>query len=151
MAESYYPSWQYIPVLLLATVFISFVTFLGNIYLAEKRNFATLLTTLVGALLNLALNYFLIKSMGAQGAAVATLISYVVVFLIRAIDIKWRNRDISFAPFLLTLNSAILTAQVVLMLLEPKNWLIYQFIAIALLMALNFKQILLLIKKVLKR
>ncbi len=151
LAESYYPSWRYIPVLLLATVFISFVTFLGNIYLAEKRNVATLLTTLAGAVLNLILNYFLIKSMGAQGAAVATLISYVAVFLIRAIDIKVRNRDISFAPLMVTLNSIIMLAQVVLMLLEPKNWLIYQFIAIALLMALNFKQILLLIKKVLKR
>ena len=151
LAESYYDSWQYIPVLLFATVFISFVTFLGNIYLAEKRNVATLLTTLAGAVLNLILNYFLIKSMGAQGAAVATLISYVAVFLIRAIDIKVRNRDISFAPLMVTLNSIIMLAQVVLMLLEPKNWLIYQFIAIALLMALNFKQILLLIKKVLKR
>lgn len=151
LAESYYDSWQYIPVLIFATVFISFVTFLGNIYLAEKKNVATLLTTLVGAVLNLILNYFLIKQMGAQGAAVATLISYVAVFIIRAVDIKIRNRDISFATFTVIINSLIMLAQVYLMLLEPNNWLIYQLICVALLIVVNIKNLLLLIKKVLKR
>ena len=151
LAESYYDSWQYIPVLIFATVFISFVTFLGNIYLAEKKNVATLLTTLVGAVLNLILNYFLIKQMGAQGAAVATLISYVAVFIIRAVDIKIRNRDISFATFTVIINSLIMLAQVYLMILEPNNWLIYQLICVALLIAVNIKNLLLLIKKVLKK
>ncbi|MBR5011423.1 MAG: oligosaccharide flippase family protein [Clostridia bacterium] len=151
LAESYYDSWQYIPVLIFATVFISFVTFLGNIYLAEKKNVATLLTTLVGAVLNLILNYFLIKQMGAQGAAVATLISYVVVFVIRAVDIKIRNRDISFATFTVIINSLIMLAQVYLMILEPNNWLIYQLICVALLIVVNIKNLLLLVKKVLKR
>ena len=151
LAESYYDSWQYIPVLIFATVFISFVTFLGNIYLAEKKNVATLLTTLVGAVLNLILNYFLIKQMGAQGAAVATLISYVAVFIIRAVDIKIRNRDISFATFTVIINSLIMLAQVYLMLLEPNNWLIYQLICVALLIVVNIKNLLLLIKKVLKK
>ncbi len=151
LAESYYPSWQYIPVLIFATVFISFVTFLGNIYLADKRNVATLITTLVGAALNLVLNYFLIDSIGAQGAAVSTCISYVVVFLIRAIDIKLRNRDISFALVTVTLNSVVMLAQVLLMILEPKNWIIYQFTFLALLIAINFKQLILLVKKVLKK
>ncbi|MEE1198492.1 MAG: oligosaccharide flippase family protein [Acutalibacteraceae bacterium] len=151
LAESYYDSWQYIPVLIFATVFISFVTFLGNIYLAEKKNVATLLTTLVGAVLNLILNYFLIKQMGAQGAAVATLISYVAVFIIRAVDIKIRNRDISFATFIVIINSLIMLAQVYLMLLEPNNWLIYQLICVALLIVVNVKNLLLLVKKVLKR
>lgn len=151
LAESYYDSWQYIPVLIFATVFISFVTFLGNIYLAEKKNVATLLTTLVGAVLNLILNYFLIKQMGAQGAAVATLISYVAVFIIRAVDIKIRNRDISFATFTVIINSLIMLAQVYLMILEPINWLIYQLICVALLIVVNIKNLLLLIKKVLKK
>ena len=151
LAESYYDSWQYIPVLIFATVFISFVTFLGNIYLAEKKNVATLLTTLVGAVLNLILNYFLIKQMGAQGAAVATLISYVVVFIIRAVDIKIRNRDISFATFTVIINSLIMLAQVYLMILEPINWLIFQLICVALLIVVNIKNLLLLIKKVLKK
>lgn len=151
LAESYYDSWQYIPVLIFATVFISFVTFLGNIYLAEKKNVATLLTTLVGAVLNLILNYFLIKQMGAQGAAVATLISYVAVFIIRAVDIKIRNRDISFATFTVIINSLIMLAQVYLMISEPNNWIIYQLICVALLIVVNIKNLLLLIKKVLKR
>ena len=89
--------------------------------------------------------------MGAQGAAVATLISYVVVFIIRAVDIKIRNRDISFATFTVIINSLIMLAQVYLMLLEPNNWLIYQLICVALLIVVNIKNLLLLVKKVLKR
>ncbi len=149
--SSYYDSWQYIPVLIFATVFISFVTFLGNIYLAQKRNVATLTTTLAGAILNLVLNYFLIKHMGAQGAAVATCISYMVVFLIRAADIKIHNKDISFSPILLTVNSIIMLLQVITMLLEVEFWIIYQFAALILLTAVNYKQLVLLFKKILKK
>ena len=151
LADSYYDSWQYIPVLIFATVFISFVTFLGNIYLAEKRNVGTLITTLIGAVSNLILNYLLIPTFGAQGAAIATCISYALVFLIRAVDIKWRNRDISFAPISVTVNSIIMLAQVVIMLFEPPHWLAYQFICLLLLTVINFKTLITLIKKILKR
>lgn len=151
LAPSYYDSWQYIPVLIFATVFSCFVVFLGNIYLAEKRSIATLVTTLIGAVLNIILNGILIKPMGAQGAATATLISYFVVFLIRAIDIKIRNRDISFAPLKTLINSAILTVQTVLMLTEPDYWIAYQIICLAALTVLNFKPLLQLAKKILKR
>ena len=151
LAASYYDSWQYIPVLIFATVFSCFVVFLGNIYLAEKRSVATLITTLIGAVLNIILNGFMINWMGAQGAAVATLISYFTVFLIRAIDIKRRNRDISFSPFKTIVNSCLLTVQTVLMLLEPKYWVAYQILCLAALIAFNFKTLLQLLKKIIKR
>lgn len=151
LAPSYYDSWQYIPVLIFATVFSCFVVFLGNIYLAEKRSVATLVTTLTGAVLNIILNAVLIKPLGAQGAAVATLISYFTVFVIRAVDIKIRNRDISFSSFKTLVNSAILTVQTVLMLTEPEYWVAYQIICLAALTAFNFKTLLQLAKKILKK
>ena len=151
LAPTYYDSWQYIPTLIFATVFSCFVVFLGNIYLAEKRSVATLITTLLGAVLNIILNGFMINRMGAQGAAVATLISYFAVFLFRAIDIKRRNCDISFAPFKTIVNSCLLTAQTVLMLAEPKHWVVYQILCLVALTAFNFKTLLELLKKIIKR
>ena len=145
--KSYYSSWQFIPFLMLATVYSCFVVFLGNIYLAEKRSVSTLITTLFGAVLNLILNYPLIKLYGPNGAAVATCISYFAVYAVRAIDIKHRNRDINFVSFKVLINSVITLAQVILMLLEPPYWIAYQIICLVLLCIINYKMLLEVIKK----
>ncbi len=145
--KSYYSSWQFIPFLMLATVYSCFVVFLGNIYLAEKRSVSTLITTLFGAVLNLILNYPLIKLYGPNGAAVATCVSYFAVYAVRAIDIKNRNRDINFVSFKVLINSIITFAQVILMLLEPPYWIAYQVICFILLCIINYKMLLEVIKK----
>ncbi len=146
----YYASWQYIPVLMLATVYSCFVVFLGNIYLAEKRSVSTLITTLLGAVLNLILNFVLIKPLGVHGAAVATCISYFVVYAIRAVDIKRRNKTITFSSGIILINSLITTSQIILMLLEPPYWVAYQIVCLCLLIAVNYKMLLDVIKKILK-
>ncbi|MBQ0084323.1 MAG: oligosaccharide flippase family protein [Clostridiales bacterium] len=148
---SYYESWRFIPVLLTATVFSCFVTFLGNVYLAQSRNVATLVTTVVGAAANLLLNYFLILRYGAQGAAIATCISYFIVFLIRAIDIKRTTAGISFAPLNVTVNSALILGQTAVMLLEPTHWVIYEILFFAAILILNLNSTLKLIKQIIKR
>ncbi len=145
--KSYYNSWQFIPFLMLATVYSCFVVFLGNIYLAEKRSVSTLLTTLLGAAMNLILNFMLIPKYETNGAAIATCISYFAVYAVRAIDIKWRNRDINFTSITVTVNSAITLAQVILMLLEPPYWVVYQIICLILLIVINYKMLLEVLKK----
>ena len=145
--KSYYDSWQFIPFLMLATVYSCFVVFLGNIYLAEKRSVSTLLTTLLGAVLNLILNYPLIKLYGPNGAAIATCVSYFAVYAVRAIDIKWRNRDINLASFTVFINSGITLLQVLLMLFEPPYWIAYQLICLIALIAINNKMLLEVLKK----
>lgn len=147
LAESYYPSWQYIPVLLLSTVYSCFVVFLGNIYIAQTRSVASFITTVIGAVLNIILNFFLIKQYGAHGAAVATCISYFAVFMARAVDIKIRNRDITFSPVSVTINSALLIGQTVCMLLEPPLWIVWQILFLIAIVIFNMKSILSLIKK----
>ena len=149
--SSYYPSWKFIPFLLLATVYSCFVQFLGNIYLAEKRSVATLITTLIGAISNLILNFLLIPIWGPNGAAIATCISYFVVYAVRAVDIKLRNRDIKFASPLVLLNSVITLAQVILMILEPPYWIAYQIAFLLLLCAVNFKSMTEIVKKLIRK
>lgn len=60
-------AWQYIPLLVVATVFSCFVTFLGSVYMVEKRSGESFFTMLVGAVLNLALNWFLIPVWAPTG------------------------------------------------------------------------------------
>ena len=57
---------------------------MGSIYAAEKRSFLSFWTAMAGAVINVALNLALISPLGIQGAAAATLVSYMTVFLLRA-------------------------------------------------------------------
>jgi len=88
LADSYYFSWEYIPVLALATLFSSLVAFMGSVYFLEKKSVSSMLTALSGALINVVLNFVMIPSHGAMGAALATAISYVAVYVIRVVDTK---------------------------------------------------------------
>lgn len=83
-----YPSWKYVPFLVLSVIFSCFVTFLGTFYMVAKKNAMALVTTCVGAGLNLVLNYFLIPKYGVNGAAFATFACYFTVFVLRAVDTR---------------------------------------------------------------
>ena len=88
LADSYYESWRYVPILVVATLFSSLVSFMGSVYFVEKKSVLSMVTALMGALINVVLNFVMIPDHGAMGAAVATLISYLAVYIIRAYDTK---------------------------------------------------------------
>ena len=90
----YYEAWQYIPTLLLATVFSSLVTFLGSVYLVKKTTVKSMLTAGLAAGINLVLNLIWIPKWGPIGAALATLICYFVVYFIRRYS-AWRDVGLS--------------------------------------------------------
>ena len=87
-AEDYQSAWVFIPLLAAATIFTALDTFLGTVYFTCQRTMYSLWTALVGAGLNILLNILLIPYFGAMGAAVATFISYYVVFLVRLWTIR---------------------------------------------------------------
>ena len=148
--ESYFTAWTFMPVLLLATVFSSLVTFIGTIYTVKKKTTMSLITAAVGAGLNVILNLLLIPKMGAQGAGIATAFSYFAVFVLRAIHSK------SFMPFnlkawKLVLNTLIVLAQILFMLLGLPYNVLAQIILVYLICILNANSIISALKKVLKK
>ena len=88
LASQYDGAWIYTPVLLAATVFTSLVTFLASVYSLKKKTMISLWTAMLGAVLNIILNITLVPKIGALGAAIATLASYMTVFFIRAQSVK---------------------------------------------------------------
>ena len=110
-----------------------------------------MLTTALGAVLNIALNTLLIPKFSANGAAIATFISYFAVYAIRAVDIKWRNRDINLCSVRVLINSGIMLFQVVLMLLEPPYWIVYQLICLIVIVLFNFKMLIKMVNKIIKK
>ena len=87
-ASRFEAAWVYIPVLTFATVFTALCTFLGSVYFASKKTVGSMLTALVGAVLNVALNILLIPRFGAMGASVATFASYFAVCILRLVTVR---------------------------------------------------------------
>ena len=120
MDPSYYTAWEYIPVLAGATVFSALVTFVGSVYTVRMKSTFSMWTAMLGAGLNLLFNLLLIPKelfglplagLGAMGAAIATLISYAAVFLVRALTAGKYVRFKIKVP-LLALNVALLAGQI---------------------------------------
>ena len=144
VSEAYYASWQFIPFLILANAFCCMVNFIGSVYMVEKRSIATLVTTIIGAAANVGMNFAFIPLFstdanpigGAQGAAIATFLSYFLVFVIRVIHTRQFIR-IRFNILKFGLNTTLITLQAILMITEVPLWILYQILLTAALTALN--------------
>ena len=85
--------WRYIPMLALSMAAAAFSNFMGSVYVVTKKSSASFWTSLIGALVNIGLNLWLIPKIGIQGAAAATFASCLAVFLIRTVSAR------RFCPF----------------------------------------------------
>lgn len=139
--DSYFSSWKFVPVLIIATSFSCLVNFLASVYMAEKKSFMGMVTAMSGAITNIVMNFILIPKMGATGAAVATVASFVVVFVFRGFNThKYVNID--FKVPVLVGEALILTAQCVAMLmLDGVTMYAVQAVLVVLMLVLNFKPI----------
>ena len=73
---------------MIGSAILTLGSFLANEYTAHKDSKGFLFSSLTGAVINLILNVILIPRIGVLGAAVATCISYMVVFLYRVNDTR---------------------------------------------------------------
>ena len=88
VSDAFFTSWEYAPFLLVAAAFSAIQSFLGVNYTIQKDSIGVLRSTTIAAVSNVFLNYVLIKSLGIQGATIATFISYVIVAIYRYLDTK---------------------------------------------------------------
>ena len=150
LADSYYSSWQYVPILAIAMIFSAFSEFLGSVYFVNKRSTRSLVTAAAGAMTNIALNFALIPFWGAIGAAIATAVCYGLVFVIRLVDTQ---KFIAFdrAMVKTAVNVALIVAQVVLMIIELPYWWIYQIAFVAFSLVFNGREIVNSVLKLLRK
>lgn len=78
----------YIPLLLLSATFGCYSVFWGGFYTAAKKNSMLMISTLIGALVNLVFTLLLIKPFAIMGVVIANNVSYMVIVCIRAIDTR---------------------------------------------------------------
>ncbi len=148
--EAYYSSWKYVPVLGMAMLFSAFSAFMGSIYFLEKRSMRSFVTAGIGAAVNVVLNFVLIIPLGAMGAAIATVISYLAVYVIRVFDTK------KYLPFKLSgvrviINSILLLVQIVIMVFEAPYWMLWQIALVILIAVINGREIVQTVLQILRK
>ena len=124
-----------------AMLFCAFTSFMGSVYTVKRRSGLSLGTSLLGAGINIGLNILLIPSlMGVQGAALATLASYVVVFLVRARNAR---QLIPFRLFKkeLILCTSVLTVQILFVSFGWGGWQVVQVGACGAIFLISGKQL----------
>ena len=87
-ANEFFEAWKYVPPLLISVVFNAMGLFIGSIFTAVKDTRAISVSTIIGAVVNTVCNVVLIWKWGAYGAAIATMIGYFVIFLMRSVFLR---------------------------------------------------------------
>lgn len=82
-AKEFFEGWKYSSLLVLGMAFSGQASFFSGIFGAVKKNKVVATSTVISAFVNVLLNTALIPKYGAMGAAIATMISFYVVWIIR--------------------------------------------------------------------
>lgn len=88
VSQEYFSAWKYVPVLIVGFSFSTLATFVGTPYFVKKDMKGNMYSAAFGAFLNIILNFFLIPMLGIQGAAIATCLSYICIFIYRLVDTR---------------------------------------------------------------
>ena len=86
--QGYESAFLYIPILVFSVYFSNIASFYGGIFSAYKKTKVIGSTTVVAAIINVAVNLIFIKFVGIYAAAVSTLLASAFLYLYRKIKIK---------------------------------------------------------------
>jgi len=81
-------AWKYTPFLYLGVAFSAFSAFLGTGYLSTKSTMGAFYTTIFGSVVNLIVSFSLIKSYGLFGAAVGSMVGFLVTWILRVFQTR---------------------------------------------------------------
>ncbi len=83
--EEYIPGYIVAPYLFIAPLLLMLFQVIANQFLVIKKTWPNMIILIIGAASNVGFNYILIPRMGIEGAAVGTLIGYVVSLVIACV------------------------------------------------------------------
>ncbi|TWT07043.1 oligosaccharide flippase family protein [Planococcus sp. CPCC 101016] len=150
VSDAFFEAWRYVPFLLLGVVFSSFSGFLGTNYIASKKTAGVLKTSIIGGLLNITLNIILIPILGINGAAIATMISFFIVWVLRIRDTK-KFVEIKLNTFKLSFTISLIFLQIFIMYCNINQGDLLELFIFIIIVLINYKEIVLLLNKVKKK
>ena len=140
-SKDFFDAWIFVPWLVWGASINAVNAFWGSIFTAAKKTKVLFITTGLGAGINIILNYVLIQLWSGTGAAIATLVSYIVVWFVR---VKYVQNlvKISIAKGKLLLIQGCILIQIILLESGVGNPLLIGIIAEVILVIIYYKQLL---------
>lgn len=114
VAKEYYVAWKYIPFLTVGCVYLTMASFMATSYTVHKDSFGFLFSGMFGAMFNIVMNFVLIPLIGVYGAAIATCISYILVFVFRLfhtrkyIEYRIYNKEFVMGSVILLMSAGLM-------------------------------------------
>ena len=108
-----------------------------------------MITALMGAVINIILNFIMIPDHGAMGAAVATFISYLAVYTVRAYDTR-KFVKFDLHTLLLIINIALIFLQMAVMYSGVRYSEYIALLMILVIVAVNLRGIISVVKEFIK-
>lgn len=137
--KDFFDAWIPTTILILAFVFNFLSGILGTVYTSSKKTKYLLYSTLIGAILNVILNFLLIPILGIVGAAIATLLSYACVWAYRILTV---NKIIKFRTDLLSsiVSYVLVIIEIILVLQNKVPFFISSIIMCLIVIIINAKK-----------
>jgi len=136
VAEQFYDAWKYSPFLFLGVVFSCFSAFLGTNYIAAKDTKGVFKTSIVGAFINIILNLVLIPIIGVNGASIATMVSFALIWYLRIIDTKkFVHIKVNYINF--SFNLIFIFLQIGILHFNIKYEFIFQILLLIIILLIN--------------
>ena len=114
--------WRYVPLLMLAATFGVMTIFFGTFYQALMSSGVLMVSTMLGAVVNVVLAVVLVPFMGPWGAGLAGAVAYALVLVVRARDLR-RRIDLPIDRSRLTYQLALLSGIAACMSVDGGPWL----------------------------
>lgn len=144
--NDFFIAWKYVPLLSVSVAIDGLALFVGGLFFAVKNTKARATATIMGALVNTILNLVLIPVIGAFGAAIATVVGFLVGYVYSRIKIKKYIRIKT--NFLLADASLILLIIQAILAYFGNQLIIVQVLVCISIFIINNKNILTLLSKV---
>ena len=143
----YYDGWIFVPFLTLCSMCTCLNNFLNSVYVVYKRSTSSFYTMLVGAVVNLVLNFLFIRWFGPWGVTMASFISLLIVFLLRAYSTHGLL-EIDFHPAWMLLNLGLIFVEIA-MLFKLEHWVLPVTVLTFAICLLNFREVFAMVEKLL--
>ncbi|ASW43552.1 lipopolysaccharide biosynthesis protein [Clostridium isatidis] len=98
-SEEYWPGIPLVFIIIMGYYFVYLYTFPANFQFYSKNTKFIAMGTITAAIVNIIFNYFLIQYFGMYGAAIATLIAYIVLFFMHFCIVKFKLKHQDY-PFI---------------------------------------------------
>ena len=88
--KNYWEGYYQVPIMIIGSIFNIVVGLISTIYVAKKNTKAIASTSVVSAIINIAVHLMLIKFIGLYAASISTLTAYFIMSIYRLYDLKKR-------------------------------------------------------------